>query len=335
MLRRLLAIAVVGGLAALGGACTYGHQEASSGPYQPLVFPGEARLGASAFMVIDSNQFQIGDHLERYDLHRERVRIVVEGNADSADADVRSVFAIETGRATDDAEIRANSWVMVALFDLPDESAGLVTGSYPQHASLHLLVDDVEVPDLEGVIWIVGEDGAPTPIQSGVSPGSIDTSLEPRNMVRLRARDAGSQGFEASWAQIGSIAAEIRFTAPCLADPQVFAGSEAVGSSAFLSTPVAVGGQQTVQLTLVRPRGLQLPAAGTTDPTRLGEGPILDVVFERNTDPGDNCDNSLDQYFEIRNLRVADRDGVALLTDASPADSSEFFHIHYVDPEPR
>ncbi len=94
------------------------------GGARPLVFPGEARVGASAFMVIDSNQIQIGDHLERYDLHRDRVDILVEGNLETVPATVRSVFALESGAATDDAESLRNGWVMVAFFDLPDAGGG-------------------------------------------------------------------------------------------------------------------------------------------------------------------------------------------------------------------
>ena len=94
MRRARLPIAFIA-LMGFGQACTYGHQEAPTGPYQPLVFPGEARAGASALMVIDSNQFQIGDQLERYDLHRHRVTIVVEGSSGEADAGLRSVFSIE------------------------------------------------------------------------------------------------------------------------------------------------------------------------------------------------------------------------------------------------
>src|SRR5262249_25112296 len=107
-----------------GGACTYGHQEDQSGPYQPLVFPGEARLGASAFRVIDSNYIQIGDHLEHYDLDRDRVAIEVRGNLGPAPATVRSVFSLESGGATGDARARRNSWVTVVLFDLPQLGAG-------------------------------------------------------------------------------------------------------------------------------------------------------------------------------------------------------------------
>lgn len=161
MARKQIAIWILGVLAATGGACTYGHQEEQSGVFQPLVFPGEARLGASAFMVIDSNQFQIGDQLERYDLYRDRVKIAVEGNLGSAYANVRSVFAVESGRATDDAELRPNAWTMVAFFDLPD-SAGIFTPPYPLHAPLHVEIDGVEVPELEGVIWVIGE-GASQP----------------------------------------------------------------------------------------------------------------------------------------------------------------------------
>jgi hypothetical protein len=330
--RRLLALILLGVLA-VTGACTYGHQEPQSGPYQPLVFPGEARLGASAFMVIDSNQFQIGDQLERYDLHRGRVQIRVEGNANSALANVRSVFAIETGRATRDAELRANSWVMVAFFDLPDATTGLFTGPYPHDALLHLEIDGTPVPALQGSIWVIGEGGQPTSMNATPLLPLLEDELEPRTMVRLRARNADSNGISPSWAHIGSISAEIRYNSACLSNPQVYTGSEAVGAGAFLGQPVVVDtSHNAVTLTMVQPRGLQLLAAGTVDPTRLGQGPILDIAFDRTQDP-DLCGGTLDQYLGIRGLRVSDYDGNQLLASNPSDDSSGYFYLHYVDPE--
>jgi hypothetical protein len=175
-------------LTVTGVACTYGHQEPQSGAFQPLVFPGEARLGASAFMVIDSNHLQTGDHFERYDLHRDRVRILVEGNLGTVPAEVRSVFTVESGRATIDAQARRNAWVTVAFFDLPDETQGAFTVPYPQHAKLHLEVDGVVDPNLEGVIWVVGEEGQPTSMDAMPLLPLLEDLLEPRTQVRLRAR---------------------------------------------------------------------------------------------------------------------------------------------------
>jgi hypothetical protein len=328
-----LAIAVIA-LIAVGHACTYGHQEAPSGPYQPLVFPGEARAGASALMVIDSNQFQIGDQLERYDLHRDRVAIVVDAANGEADATLRSVFSIESGRATDDAELRKNAWLMVAFFDLPDASTGIYGTTYPQHAQLHLEVDGNEVPDLEGVIWVIGSGGQPTAMEAVPLVPLIEDLLEPRTLVRLRARNAGAAGFSPSWAHVGSIAAEIRYKRACLTNPHVHTGSDAVKGSAFLGQPVDVGGGlDSVSLTFTYPAGLQLAAAGAVDPTRLGQGPILDLAFDREQGDPVGCGGTLDQYLEIRGLEVSDYDGAPLLAVAPGVDSSPYFHLHYVDPE--
>lgn len=331
--RKSIATLVLALLAAGGNACTYGHQDAQSGPYQPLVFPGEARLGASALMVIDSNHMQVGDTLEHYDLHRERVRILfVDDNEETVPVTLRSVFAVESGRATPDAAARPNAWTMAALFDLPDEFNVVFEGQYPKHARLLLEIDGVVVPELEGVIWITGTGGTPT--EMGAAGVLLEQALEPRTMVRLRARDSGT-GFETSW-NIGAITAEIRYDHTCLQNPRVHVGSDAIGAGAFLSTPTdAGGGLDSVRLYLTHPDGFSLVQATTADPTRLGHGPILDVVFDRPQLPA--CDDTLDQYFQIHHLVVAELDGTLLHSQRGvvPAlsDSSPYFHLHYVDPE--
>lgn len=322
-----------------GAGCTYGHQEDPTGAYQPLVFPGEARLGASAFMVIDSNKIQTGDHLERYDLHRGRVQVLVEGNRATVAANLRSVFAVESGRATIDAEARPNAWVMVAFFDLPDASAEAFTATYPQHARLHLKVDDTEVPDLEGVIWIVGDGGEPTSMNATPLLPLLESELQPRTMVRLRARGGGAEGFQSSW-QIGSLRAEIHYDPACLESPSAHAGSEAVGGGLTLGPPLMTqspypGGLHSAQLVLTYPKGFYLPVASGVDATRLGSGPILDIAFDRKS----GCPLGLESYFWVRSLEVRDVDGTLRVArpaageDPTTFDASSVFHFHYVDPD--
>jgi hypothetical protein len=334
---RSFSILILAWLAALGGACTYGHQEAESGAFQPLVFPGEARLGASAFMVIDSNYFQIGDQLEHYDLHRDRVKIVVQGNLGTAEATVRSVFALESGRATDDAEARRNAWVMVAFFDLPDESDGIFTPPYPVHAPLHLLIDDVEQPALEGVIWVVGEGGQPTSMDAQPLLPLLEDALEPGTTVRLRARGDGADGFQDGW-NIGGVSLEIEYNPSCLANPRAFVGSDAVKAGVTTGTPFASldnPGRSAVKIVLSQPAGLQLPIGSVVDATRLGNGPILDIAFDRVLPS--SCIQPLSSYFWIHSLKVRDVDGTlrASRPGASETsfDGSDFFHVHYVDPD--
>lgn len=311
-------------------SCTQGHQEPLVLPYQPLVFPGEARLGASALMVIDSNQFQIGDQLESYDLHRDRVKILVEGDQGTAYANLRSVFAVETGRATTDSKLRRNSWVMLALFDLP--TANIFTLPYPRHASLHLEIDDEEVPELEGVIWVLGEGGEPTSL--GLPAIALEEALEPRSTIRLRARSgAVATAFQPSWT-IGAIQVEVAYDATCLEAPSAHAGSDAIGAGVTVGPPIpsSPSGWMTIKVLLTQPRGFTLPAATTVDPSRLGTGPILDVAFDRD----EGCTDALNQSVEVRSLKIVDRDGRVLSSGPSPAatfDSAQFFHVHYVDPE--
>jgi hypothetical protein len=327
-------VSVWSAVTAFAGACSYGHQESQTGAYQPLVFPGEARLGASALMVIDSNQIAVGDHFERYDLEPSRVEILVDGNLATVAANVRSVFSVETGRATPDSEQRPNTWVTVALFDLPTAASNAFTGPYPRHAALRLQIDGQPVPELEGVIWVIGEDGAPTAM-SMPFVSSIEGELEPQTMVRLRARSDGPRGFQSSWL-IGGIHAEIQYSAACLANPRAHTGSEAARGGITVGPSVSIGGGLlAAQIVLSHPKGFQLTAPSYLDATRLGTGPIIDIVFDR-AETG--CTGDLHTYFEVRALEVRETNGNRTVsrpgTSESNFDASEFFYFHFVDPEP-
>jgi hypothetical protein len=334
------AIALLLGCLAAVGACNYGHQEGQSSVYRPLVFPGEARLGASAFMVIDSNQFMIGDELERYDLHRDRVKILVEGNIGTAEADLRSVFTIETGRATDDAELRRNTWATIAFFDLPDESDNISSAPYPRHAVLHLQIDNEDVPELESVIWLIGEGGSPTSLDATPLLPILEQELEPQTTVRLRARGDGSKGFLPSWT-IAGVETEIRYDPDCLASPSAHVGSDAIGGGVTMGPATPVSGssppRNAVRVVLTHPRGFQLAVASAADATRLGTGPILDFTFDRAADP--ECSEPLSGYFEVRALKVHDRNGTLRVSRPFPKegdeafDGSDFFDFYYVDPD--
>ena len=322
----------------IGEACTYGHQEVQSGAIQPLVFPGEARLGASAFMVIDSNEFLFGDNLERYDLDRNRVQIFVQGNLATVEANLRSVFAIEAGRPTGITEVRRHSWMLVALFDLPDAAAGAFSAPYPRHAPLHLKIDGQTVPSLEGVIWVIGDGGSPTLLDAPLAP-SIEDALESRSVVRLRARAGTStaNGFLPSLT-IGAMQVEVDYDPDCLEAPSAHAGSDAYGSGVTVGPPrpsPTQSGWDRITVVLTRTSGFTLPVGGPLDPSRLGNGPILDVAFDRKEPL---CAGALSGYVELGSLKVSDRDGNRLISRPSPAeestfDETQFFHIHYVDPE--
>jgi len=336
VMRRAALLLLIAGLAGFGGACTYGHQEEQSGPFQPLVFPGEARLGASAFMVIDSNYFQIGDQLERYDLDRHRVAIEVQGNLGSAPAAVRSVFSLESGRATGDAKARQNAWVTVVLFDLPSASSGVFSPPYPQDARLRLKVDGATVSELEGGIWVIGDGGQPTSMNATPLLPSLENELEPRTMVRLRARGSGAQGFQSSWT-IGGISAEVAFKSACLQNPRAFAGSDAVKAGVTVGPPHASttdAGFDAVQIVLSQPRGFQLAMATPADATRLGNGPILDITFDRVPSCNDPLSSEL---VKIRSLQIRSLDGSVRVARPGAGetsfDGSDFFYVHYVDPD--
>ena len=337
---RRLHLATVLALLASWGACTYGHRDTELTTFKPLVFPGEARLGGSALMIVDANDIAIGDDLERYDLHRSRVEIDVVGNAGTAPATIRSVFAVEAARATQDAEDRPNGWSMVALFDLPEAADGAFNPPYPLHAPLRLKVDGQLVPELEGVIWIVGEGGSPTSLESAypLLP-ALEDLLEPRTMVRLRPRGEDSTGFDPTWT-IGGLHAEIHYDSSCLESPEAFVGSNAAGGGATIGPPTVPAapypaGLEAVQVVLSHPAGFTLPIASALDPTRLGTGPILDIAFDRIG----SCPGSLDQYVWVRGVQIMEPDGTERVARPFPSeiealsfDGSEFFHLHYVDP---
>lgn len=339
--RRSVLVGMLALVAAIGGACTYGHQDPDSTVFKPLVFPGEARLGASVFMVVDSNDIAVGDHLERYDLHRDRVRIRVEGNLATVTVAPRSVFTVETGRATPGAA--ASRWTTVAFFDLPTAAAGAFSAPYPLHAPLHLEVDGNVVPELEGIVWILGEGGGPTSLDATPLLPLLEDELEPRTMLRLRARGDAAGGFDPAW-NVGGITAEVHYDPVCLDAPGAHLGSNAAGGGVTVGPPAAVAdpsGLESVRVVVTHPEGFQLPVASSTDATRLGTGPILDITFDRL--PGGSCTGSLDQYLWVRGLEVRETDGTQRALRPFPSevgpsgaigfDASEYFHFHYVDPD--
>lgn len=299
-------------------------------------------------MVIDSNQISTGDDLERYDLHRDLVEIDVEGNlGGSVTVQPRSVFTVEAGRATVEAEARPNTWLTVAFFDLPDASQaqGVFSAPYPVHAPLHLYIDNQLVPELEGVVWIIGEGGKPTSMNAMPLLPVLEDELEPQTMVRLRARGEDAEGFDPAWSIVG-ITAEIQYDPDCVTSPRAHLGSNAAGGTVTVgpSSPAlpASSGLEGVRILLTHPKGFTLPSAGLLDPTRLGAGPILDIVFDREDDP--SCSGTLGQYIWVRALEVRERDGMQRVSRPFPSeiapdgstsfDASEFFHFHYVDPDP-
>jgi hypothetical protein len=104
-----------------------------------------------------------------------------------------------------------------------------------------------------------------------------------------------------------------------------------------LGPPTATtSGLHRAKVLLTHPKGFQLAVASSTDPSRLGSGPILDIAFDR-TSQVIGCESSLDAYFSVRSLEVRDTDGTLRVSRPYPSetgfDASSFFHFHYVDPD--
>lgn len=157
-------------------------------------------------------------------------------------------------------------------------------------------------------------------------------------MVRLRARGDQAGGFQSTWL-IGGISTEIAYDTDCLDNPRAYVGSDAAKGGVTVGPPTPVpsyADREAVQIVLSHPRGFQLAAAGSVDPTRLGLGPILDIAFDRKDDNPTECSGTLGEYFWIHSLKVRDRDGtlrVSLPLPRQTFDASPFFYLHYVDPE--
>lgn len=285
----LLALAIAGGPWLL--SCSPNRKILSLEPYQLLVFPGEAALGATAFAVISSNYVPGADAVEAYDLDRSRVGIGIKDAAGVEwPATVRSVFPVQASATSRLAQTRPGAWVTLVLFDLPTNS-GIDLGTNPNFlASVIVHIDTVAIPDdvMTGSIHITGSGGQPTTM---LWPSLSDLELAP-HVMRFRAvRDTDGAGplggfpDEPGGTQIAGLEGELVYFYACFANLEVYTGSEASNAGIYLGpesdTPGFGGWFKSRHFVLTDPAGFTLVPPPGGDDDALGEGPLIEVTFDR------------------------------------------------------
>jgi hypothetical protein len=250
-----------------------------------LVFPAEAELGGSAAAVISSNHVPGADADELYTLTTSRVGVQIEDADDVLwNATVRSVFPLAIPPTSYLADEFPGGWVIIVLFDLPDDSGFDLGTGPPFSADVVVSIDSVAMdgdPEAIGSIRITGTGGQPTQV---LWPPLADLELD-SVVARYRAR-LGSGGFpaETGGTVIGGLEADLVYFSPCFTDAEVYAGTEGANAGVYLGPQKVVGGAGFYvyrRLVLTYPDGFTLehPSSGAAD--ALGEGPLIDITFDR------------------------------------------------------
>jgi len=330
-------------LAALASlVATLACQQGPGGPtdLESAVFSGEARLGGTAAIAIDSNYIPASDPFELYDIAPSRVSVFITDDLDvEVQAIVRAVFPLAQARSSKLAA--AGRWITVALFDLPE--SGLTT---PAEQGRVRVVLDGTTEIAHSTIRIVGDGGSPwLPPPPGVTP--LEMELESRSLLRLRAvrRDPQTGGspipadaFLDTW-QIGGLELEVDYP-DCLEPPDAFPNTEAVNATALVEALGSPGaGLARARVVLIAPLGFQVQhpndPLGVSPATVAGEGPILDLAFDRDgSEPG--CPGIAPADFAIRKLFATDTNGQTLIDRrTSSTDSSDLVTSFVLDAEER
>lgn len=313
--------------------------------YQLLVFPREAELGASAAVVIGSNYIPGGDSYEDYRLEPSRVGVTIKDASDvELTATVRSVFPVAASATSRLAETMPGAWATVVLFDLPtDPTETFELG----RADVIISIDGAEqlADGAVGSIVVTGFGGAgiggqPTSIVwwGGVASLELD-----RILMRFRPAldpDGQSGGFpqEAGGTDIGGIEADLVYFGPCFKDAEAYTGSEAVDAGIYLG-PVQVlgvgGGWWKYQrLVVTDPQGftLQPPSGGAAN--ALGEGPLIDITFDRPNQSVIDCEAFPGPSLFLWNVYVVRPDGTEIAdqrgTGGTLGESSDLFTLHFL-----
>lgn len=317
-------------------------QQGPGGPtdFESAVFSGEARLGGTAAIAIDSNYIPASDSVELYDIAPTRVTVFITDDLDvELQATVRAVFPLVQARSS--KVDLPGRWITVALFDLPE--SGLTT---PAEQGLVRVVLDGTTEIAHSTIRIVGDGGSPWLVPP---PGSdpLELGLETRSLLRLRAvrrnpQTGGSpvpaDAFLDTW-QIGGLELEVDYP-DCLEPPDAFTSTEAVNATALVQELGSIGGGMArARVVLIAPLGFQLQLPndpfGTSPATVAGEGPILDLAFDRNgSEPG--CPGITPGDFAIRKLFATDTNGLTLIDRRTTNfDSSDLVTSFVLDAEQR
>jgi hypothetical protein len=317
--------------------------------YQLLVFPGEAELGSSAAAIIGSNYIPGADSVEDYQLEKSRIDVEVEdaSNVDW-DATVRSVFPISLASNSRLAETFPGAWATVVLFDLPDDPGFDLDTGPPFQADVIVSIDGVQqlTDGAVGSIVVTGTNGEPTSAfwYGGLASFGLDDVL-----VRFRAvldPDGQSGGFpvEAGGTVIAGLEADVLYFGPCFEDLRAHTGSEAVDAGVYVGGESIWGGggggwYRYQHLVLTDPEGFTLlpPSGGATD--ALGQGPILDLSFDRPNQSIFDCDAIGPVPLWLVNVYAVRPDGSTIVDQRGTGTlgvTSDLFELHPlpIPPEP-
>ncbi len=260
-------------------ACTQGRSGVQ--PTQGLVFPGEARLGGSAAFAIDSNYILLADATERYDLHRDRVQIRIADDSGGPGplATVRSVFSADASANSILSKTAPGAFVTVAIFDLPSASELVFNEEYPLVTEIELEVDGAPTAVI-GSIELLGPGGTPTLLGIDYTSRFLEETLEPTTVFRLRGRRSF---FQDGWV-IGAIDLEFAYLGPCLENPRASAATDGANATTLIGPAPLFPSGNGLRLLVLDPEGFELVPPnpfGFTDPDAAGNGPLIDIAFDR------------------------------------------------------
>jgi hypothetical protein len=315
------------------------------------VFPGEAELGGSAAAVISSNYIPGADVTERYDLDRSQVGIVIKDAAGTEwSSTVRAVFPLAASATSRLAIDRPGAWVTVVLFDLPTTSSFNLGTGPPFLADVIVRINGTDQlhDHAVGSIRITGRGGAgvggqPTTV---LWPPITDLELDSLVMRFRPVVDTGDGvGFPANpqGTTIAGIEGDLVYLSPCLTDFEPYTGSEAAGAGIYVGPEKYLNGFFSYRrlvltypqgFTLVPPSNDLLPPEESQGANALGEGPIIDITFDRPNQTAVSCSGV---PVWLQNVYVVGPDGSTIADQrgaSSPYDSSDLFALYSIPPAP-
>jgi hypothetical protein len=340
-------------------ACNVGPD--GIGAALPTAFPFQAQLGAGSSpgdtiaVAIDANYIPVLEQAEHFVLHRTNtlVRLSLLGAASpQLTLPVRALVELSAAPTSSYAKSHPGGFFSAVIFDLPGRSAtpaSVVPNTYPALVRIALLHDadgsgpGAPIEFASSELRITGESGRSNPIASALHPATgaelfpaLLSELGPRRMIRLRAKraTAGESGFPDGLAAISGIQFDLDYPTSCVGaglqrPVDAFAATEAAGSTLLVGPPRVLDATTSrSSVVLVNPAGFELRASDGlfSDASAIGEGPLIDLVFEPLQAPCNFTANSI----AIRNLVVTGLDGAVLVS--GPANSSDYFRRYLVRP---
>jgi hypothetical protein len=149
---------------------------------------------------------------------------------------------------------------------------------------------------------------------------------------------------------IGGIEADLVYFSPCFTDPEVYTGTEAANAGIHMGPQYVVGGSGFVvyrRLVVTYPQGFTLsppsnalllntPLESAIDPTHLGEGPLIDIAFDRPNQSIFDCDAIGFDNLWLWNVYVVRPDGSPIVDQRGTGafnESSDLFALHPIPME--